>query len=130
MESREESVKKLIDRLRNVILATQVIPFVYSMLYIITLVTYNLFGDEMKTVLDMLFYVSPVAILSFLVLSRVLHLCKWHRSACIIPLIPQIVSFFDYYIISFEEVYVHVFNGTIIVMSILLLVAAYNVFLK
>lgn len=130
MESREESVKKLIDRLRNVILATQIIPFAYSSIYIALLATYNMYGLETKENLDMLFYVSPVVILSFLILSRALHLCVWHKMACSIPLIPQIVSFVDYYIISFEEIYVHVFNGTIIAMLVLLLIAAYKVFLS
>ncbi len=120
----------MIDRLRSAVLTVQIIPFAYSALYIVSLIIYDKFGENTQEVIDSLFYVSPIVIASFLVLSRALHLCRWHKMACSIPLIPQIVSFVDYYIISFEEVYVHVFNGTIIAMLVLLLIAAYKVFLS
>jgi len=81
-------------------------------------------------ILDTLFYVSPVTIVAFLLLSKLLHMCKWHKTACILPMVPQAVSITDYYIINLTIPEVWVANSLIIVMSALLLIAAYKVFFK
>lgn len=123
-------LKAIVLILRRVTTAVQILPFVYSALYIITLCTYSLAGEETQAIIDSLFYVSPICIISFLILSKVLKLCRWHKTACLLPMIPMIVSFLDYHLISLTEIESYVFNGTVIIMSILLLVAAYNVFFK
>ena len=78
----------------------------------------------------MLFYISPVTIVAFLLLSKLLHLCKWHKTACIIPAIPQVVSLFDYYIYTLTDLSVNIVNIVLVLMTVLLLVAAYKVFFK
>ena len=123
-------LKGLVSTLRHVTTAVQVVPFVYVALYILTLVSYNFISEDAQTLMDTLFYVSPVTVLAFLFLSRVLRLCKWHRRAVVLPLIPQVVSFLDYYIIDLSEVAVRVNFYVILSMSVLLLIAAYNVFIK
>ena len=80
--------------------------------------------------LDTLFYVSPVTVVAFLLLSKLLHMCVWHKSACVLPLVPQAVSLTDYYIINLTVPEVWVANTLIVVMSAILLVAAYKVFFK
>lgn len=99
-------------------------------IYILTLVLYNFISEDTQTLLDTLFYVSPITVLAFLLLSKVFRLCKWHRRAVALPLIPQIVSLLDYYVIDLSEIAVRVNFYVILAMSVLLLVAAYNVFFK
>ena len=125
-----DGVKYLVLTLRRVTTAVQVLPFIYTALYILALSVYSLCGPQLQTALDSLFYVSPVCIIAFLVLSHVLKLCKWHKTACILPIIPQSVSLADYYIYPVSSLTAYLFNGTIILMSVLLLIAAYFVFLK
>ncbi len=94
------------------------------------MVFYWFANDTVLFVLDMMFYVSPMAIIQFLILSRLLRLCAWHRTACVLPLIPQAMVFLDKVYFQFSENLAEVCVATISVMSIILLFAAYKVFLK
>ena len=123
-------LKGLIKKLRNVTLATQLMPFIYGALYILSMVIYYYGPEYASRVCDTLFYISPIVVIEFLVLSRALRLCKWHKIACCVPLIPQAVSIVDYYIIELSELAVQLNLFICIGSIVLLLIAAYNVFLK
>jgi hypothetical protein len=130
MGSQGVDLKFLVVTLRRVTTAVQILPFIYTALYIFALALYTACGPRLQTALDSLFYVSPVCILAFLVLSHVLKLCRWHKTACLLPALPQTVSLIDYYLSPFSNAAAYLFNCTIILMSILLLIAAYFVFFK
>ena len=87
-------------------------------------------GIEEQEVIDQIAYVSPVVIAAFLLLSRILKLCKWHKAACIIPLLPIGIRIIDSYVVCLDEVGVMCASLTLSAMIIILLVAAYNVFFK
>lgn len=129
-QDRRADLKRLVDTLRRVTTAVQVLPFVYSALSIITLSVYNFIPEETQSQLDTLFYISPICIVAFLILSKLLRLCKWHKTACILPAIPQIVGFIDCYIITLTVPEAYIINAVIIVMTVLLLIAAYKVFFR
>ena len=120
----------LVNKLRYVTLAVQLMPFVYTGLYLVSISASYVMPEDYIWILDTLFYVSPVIICAFLVLSRLLRLCKWHKTACVLPLLPQIVSFVDYYIIELTEIAAQVNIILFGTMAVLLLIAAYNVFMK
>ena len=105
-------------------------PFLYTVPYIISIVASYFLSYDAARVFDTLFYVSPVTVGAFLVLSKLLRLCKWHKTACILPLLPQVVSFIDYYLVELTEVAAQVNIILFGSMAILLLIAAYNVFMK
>lgn len=123
-------LKGLVDTLRHVTTAVQVMPFIYVPFYIVVLIVYYFASDEVLRIVDMLFYVSPMTVFAFLVLSKLLRLCKWHRRAVALPLLPQIVNLLDYYVIDMSEIAVRVNFYIVISMAILLLIAAYNVFFR
>ena len=91
---------------------------------------YLFVSDYVCTMLDTLFYVSPVTVVIFLCLSKTLKLCKWHRAACALPLVSQVPVLIDTYIYEFHEEVVYISLLTILTMSTLLLIAAYKVFFK
>lgn len=131
MDSRElEGVRKYFAILRGITLSVQIMPFIYSAIYIVIFILYTTASEQTIAILDTLFYISPLFAICHLVYSKILHLCAWHRTACIVPLIPQAVNFVDYYLVSLSEVEATVFNLTASAMTILLLIAAYNVFFK
>lgn len=105
-------------------------PFLYTVPYLISLAAAYFLPYDYARVFDTLFYVSPVTVCAFLVLSKLLRLCRWHKTACILPLLPQVVSFIDYYIIELTEVAAKVNIILFGSMAIILLIAAYNVFMK
>ena len=120
----------LIKKLRSVTIAVQIMPFIYTLLYLVCMVFY-LFADESTlTALDTLFYVSPLVVAEFLVLSYALRLCKWHRMACLLPLIPQIMVGLDSTFLFFSGRVAVYSIVTLAIMSALLLIAAYNVFFR
>lgn len=129
-DQRQLDLRNLVDKLRHVTTAVQIIPFVYVPVYMVALMLYYHASEDVLWILDTLFYVSPMTVLAFLVLSKALKLCKWHRRAVALPLIPQAFTFLDYYVIDFSEVVVTVNFCIIITMAVLLMIAAYHVFLK
>lgn len=120
----------LVNTLRYVTTAVQVLPFIYSALYIIALAVAFFAPEEIVRVFDSLFYVSPVVVATFLILSRVLRLCAWHRTACLMPALPRVVSFVDYYIVELSEDLAELNILVFGAMAVILLVAAYNIFFK
>lgn len=128
-DPRRLDLEGLIKKLRHITLATQLMPFIYGGFYILSLFLYTVGTEETARLCDTLFYVSPIVVAEFLVLSRLLRLCKWHRIACCVPLIPQVMSLIDYYIIEFSEIIVQVDIFIYMSSIILLLIAAYKVFL-
>lgn len=108
----------------------QIIPFIYVAIYIVVLSVYYVASGDVLWLADTLFYVSPMTALAFLLLSRVLRLCKWHRRAVMLPILPQIVNLLDYYLLDLSEVAVRVNFYVIISMAIILIIAAYNVFFR
>lgn len=94
------------------------------------MVLYLFCSEEVAGICDSLFYVSPVTIASFLILSRLLKMCVWHRVTCLMPLIPQALSLIDRYLIEFP-----LSAGTIVIYIsalsfALLLLCAYKTFIK
>lgn len=84
MANREQEIgqiKYLIDKLRYITLAVQILPFVYSFFYILSLAMYLICDESALRILDTLFYVSPIVVCAFLVESHILKLCKWHKAA-------------------------------------------------
>ena len=129
-QDRRADLKRLITTLRRVTTAVQVFPFIYSALYIALLATYNFVPEDYQATLDNLFYISPACIVTFLILSKVLLLCRWHKAACIIPIIPQVANFIDCHVVMLSEAQDYLFNGTLLGMTVLLVFATYKVFFR
>lgn len=120
--------RKYIRILKGITLAVQLMPFIYSLLYISVFLLYLKASDEILNVIDLLFYISPLFTASHLVYSRILHLCFWHRIACLIPLFPLISNIIDSSIYEFCEHGAIAVDLTFAIMVIFLLVCAYKVF--
>ena len=129
-DQRHLDLAELVKKLRYTTVAVQIMPFVYTVLYLISILSSFVVSEETMRSLDSLFYVSPVVVAGMLLLSKLLRLCRWHKTACLLPVIPQVVSFVDYYIIELSELAAQVNVILFSSMAILLLVAAYNVFFR
>ena len=127
--SEVNKVKYLLEKLRTITLVVQIIPFVYTAVFIVVYALSFSPNETLLSFLDMMFYVSPMMIVFLLVESRVLRLCKWHKTACVLPLIPQIPIIINNYFVEIADYERKIFLVCILSMSILLLIAAYKVFL-
>ena len=128
-DPRRLDLEGLIKKLRAITLTVQLIPFIYGGLYVLAILIYYFGSDAAAQMADSLLYVSPLMIGCFLVLSKMLRLCKWHKIACCVPLVPGAVSLFDYYIIELSEIILAVELLMVAGMILLLLISAYKVFL-
>ena len=126
----DERIKRLILTLRDITLAVQIAPFVISLLYILGITAQLLFSGDTSWLFSIILYTPPPIILIMMIFSRMLHLCKWHRLACALPLVPFCFTMIDAYLIELSDIAVWILNGLAIAMIIMLLMAAYNVFLK
>lgn len=126
----DERIKRLILTLRDITLAVQIAPFVISLLYILGITAQLLFSGDTSWLFSIILYTPPPIIRIMLIFSRMLHLCKWHRLACALPLVPFCFTMIDAYLIELSDIAVWILNGLAIAMIIMLLMAAYNVFLK
>lgn len=131
MEGRDQqrlNLKELVNKLRAVTLAVQIIPFIYTAIYLLSMAFYWFADESVIAVIDELFYTSSATILAFLILSKALRLCVWHKIACALPLIPQMLVILDGSLVTFS---ISIAKVSILIMSamcLLLLVAAYKVF--
>lgn len=129
MDSREkDSILYVIGKLRSITRMVQLAPFVYTFLYIFIVGLYPWASYGTAQVLDTLFYVSPVVIAINLIESRILKLCKWHKTSCCIPLIPQIAILIDRHIVQFTISASLLCTIVFLSMLVLFLISAYKVF--
>ena len=120
-------LNKVLDVLRGITAAVKVTPFVYSGLFVIILFLYNVCGENVQDLLDRLFYISPIFVIIMLVYSRILEMCKWHRMACVIPLVPQVVDLLDSHY-ELTQIEVYSCNVCSIFLAIFLVVCGFKVF--
>ena len=109
-------------------MAVQVFPFIYTALFLVLFTVYSFCSGAWLDVIDYVFFVSPIVVLSHLVYSRMLLMCAWHRVACALPIIPQSVDLFDTYIYHFEHGAWVVITITLILTTAIFMVAIYKVF--
>jgi len=132
MEQQDKGVdfRKYIIILKRTTIYVQFLPFIYSFFYVIVLIIYPFISEDAAMLLDSVFYISPIFMAGMLVLSKLLHLCNWHRTACIVPIISQVPVFIDSYIVSLTRIEAIVSNSIVVLMIAILLISAYNVFFK
>ena len=123
-------VVKIVNILRKATRIVKLMPFIYAIVYIFSMIGYLLFSDNVATFLDTMFYVSPIAILFSLRLSTVLKMCVWHKLECILPLIPTALVFVDEFIMQFTILYAYINVVIILFLCLASLINAYFVFIK
>lgn len=127
IENEHERVAMAFRILQKATLAVKIIPFALTALYTICIIAYFFVSDEAQTWLDMLFFVSPSMIVSLLVLSRIFKLCKWHRTECVLPILPQCIVLLDMYV-PLSEIAAQVNVAVVSTLFILSVLNAYFVF--
>lgn len=127
-EESYQRVTNLVTALRRITLAVKVFPFIYTALFIFLFTAYSIGEGVMLDIIDYLSFVSPIVVVAHLVYSRMLKMCKWHRAACAIPLIPQSVDLFDGYVYHFDHNAWIVVSATILISLFLFLFCIYKVF--
>lgn len=110
----------------HIIMFVKVMPFVYVVFYFTTLFISLFCNENISVFLGCLVYASPLTILLNYCLSLLFKLCKWHKIACLLPLVSLALMVTDRYIITLGII--------AIILQLLLfgssLISAYCVFFK
>lgn len=109
-------------------MAVKVFPFIYTALFIVLFGIYTSSGGLLLDLIDYFCFVSPVVVVAHLVYSRMLKMCKWHRVACALPLIPQAFDIVDTYILHYSDIPRLIVIIVVILTMILFLLCIYKVF--
>lgn len=123
-QDRRGAVSRLVDILRKVTRVVQVAPFVYLALYSLYMIAGAFAPDDVVGIADGVMFNSPSITILFLVLSRLLRLCKWHKAACLIPSASQVEGVVDCYLFQFTQTEIVLINILIGVVSLLFLAKA------
>ena len=113
----------------RIVLAVQLAPFVYTLLFLVVFsLAFFSTNAAMLTAIDYFCFISPLVVLAHLVYSWMLRFCVWHRLACALPILPQIVDLYDTYISPFTVEQIIIVKATIIVTILLYFLFAYGTF--
>lgn len=127
---RKVGIEKIISVVRYSTVLVKAMPFLFAFFYILDISSYMWLPQNMITCFDLCVYISPIVILYELILSKIFHLCKWHRLECVLPLFGLIPVIVDKFIIEIGA-YGQLTNWIIILLAFSLsLINAYFVFLK
>ncbi len=123
----EERIIRAVRIAQKATFVVKVMPFAYAFLFMSCLIAYMFTSDEVQTILDTIFYISPITIIFTLILSKTCKLCKWHRLECVLPLLSQVTVMIDLFY-PLTEVAAQINVATIIAIFLLSIINAYFTF--
>lgn len=122
-------LNSIIESQVRIVLAVQVAPFVYTLLYLVVFsLTFFSKNERLLAAIDYFCFISPLVILAHLAYSWMLRFCVWHRLACALPILPQLVDLYDTYVSEFTVEQIIIVKATIIVTILLYFLFAYGTF--
>lgn len=105
------AVSNLVKILRRITRTVQIAPFVYLLLILVCLLTESVLPDWALRVFDNLLNVPVYAPIGFLFLGRMLKLCSWFRTACLLPFTTRIEGYVDSFVYTFTQNEVVIVNA-------------------
>ena len=125
----QPKLNSIIESQVRIVLAVQVAPFIYTLMYL-AVFSLAFFSTDaaLLTAIDYFCFISPLVVLAHLVYSWMLRFCVWHRLACALPILPQLVDLYDTYISPFTVEQIIIVKATIIITILLYFLFAYGTF--
>lgn len=124
-----QRLNSIIESQVRIVLAIQLAPFVYTLLFVAVFsLAFFSTNATLLTVIDYLCFISPLVVVAHLVYSWMLRFCVWHRLACALPILPQLVDLYDTYVSPFTLEQIIIVKATIIITICLYFLFAYGTF--
>lgn len=120
-----EVLGRIINILKKVTYLIRHFPFIYLLVYILYLLLEFICSDIYLCFLDTLFYLSPVVFIVLVYLSKVLHMCIWHQTACLFPTLSIAGNYIDNMLFQFTQNEICLIHIFIILVSSLFLIFSY-----
>jgi len=115
MDNRDQrsGVKYLVTVLRRITRIVQVAPFVYLLLLAVYLLGESIMPDWALRICDNLLNVPVYTAAGFIFVGRMLKLCSWFRTACVLPFTTKVEGYVDSFVYTLTQ------NEVVIVNTIL-----------
>jgi len=115
-------LERLVKLFRSLTITIKAVPYISLLIYCVYLVLSCGSNEKLLNIFDIIYGYSIGVCLLFLLMSRTLELCSWHRIACVIPTTSMIVSFVDDYIFPFAFDEICMINISILIMVVCYLI--------
>ena len=122
------AVSRVVSILRKVTRIVQLLPFAYLLLLSAYLLTECFLPDWALGIADNVLNAPVVAIIGLIGTGKLLKLCKWFKTACLLPIATKVESWVDSFIITFTQNEVIIINTTIGIIFLLFIYLAYRHF--
>ena len=123
-DPRSAVVSRLIAVLRKVTRIVQLLPFAYLLLLSLKLFLEPVLPEWALDVTDNMAVSFVPSTIALLFLGRVLKLCVWFRTACILPIATRIESWVDSFVVTFTQGEVIIINAAIGILFLLFIYLA------
>lgn len=121
----KSAVKYLVGITRRITRVTQLAPFVYLLFLAVLLLAEPLLPDTHVRWIDKLSAIPVYVSVSMLGLGRLLKLCRWFISACLLPILPKTVGYIDSFVVTLYQEEVILANTLIGIAYIAFLILSF-----
>lgn len=123
-------VARLIDLLRRITRVTQMTPFVFLLFFALNLITISVQPEWVKDITGKIFTMPVYLIICLLGIGKILKLCRWYITACLLPLLSKLTGYIDSFVFTLLEEEAVVINILIGVIYLVFIYCAFNHFLR
>jgi len=117
-------ISYLIGVLRKVTRIVQLLPFAYLLLLAIYLLLEFCLPDWLLRVADNVLNAPVVAIAGMIGTGKLLKLCRWFKTACLLPFATKIESWVDSFVITFTQNEIILINTLLGILFLIYIYAA------
>lgn len=112
-DQRAAVVSKVLHKYRKVVRILRIAPFIYLIFFALFSLSSVFLPERLVCFLDCAMIVSPVTTFGAFLLSGVLGMCRWHKTACLLPYSAKVISFIDTNLVTFTQNELTIINGVI-----------------
>ena len=97
------AVSHLVAILRKITRVVQLLPFAYLLLFASYLLCESVLPDAIVRLADNVLNTPLLAILVMLGAGRLLRLCNWFKTACVLPITTKVEGYIDAFVFTFTQ---------------------------
>lgn len=122
------AVSHLVAILRKITRVVQLLPFAYLLLFASYLLCESVLPDAVVCLADNVLNTPIIAIIVMLGAGRLLRLCNWFKTACLLPITTKVEGYIDAFVFTFTQEEIILINTTIGILCIVFIILSYRHF--
>ena len=122
------AVSRLVAILRKVTRIVQLLPFAYLLLLSAYLLLSPVLPEWLLLIADNALNLPVSAIIGLLGMGKLLKLCAWFRTACLMPMLTKAESWIDSFIITFTQGEIILINTALGILFLFYIYLSYRHF--